>query len=293
MVFAFWRVFIAENDAGLHLTNWREEAHYRRVTSSNHSLRHQASITFKPRKVIMKKVILCCTTMLAASSLFAAVTKDDVTAAAKKLGEQANYSWKSTVTVPEGSRFRPGPTEGKAEKDGYIYVKMSFGDNSFEIVKKGDKAAFTNRDGEWQTLAEAEGQEGPERFMAAMVSGLKTPAGQAAEIAGGVKEFKEDGEAVGGDLTEAAAKDLLRFRRGGGDGPTITDAKGSAKFWIKDGQLSKFEFKVSGNIDFNGNQMDMDRTTTVVIKDVGTTKIELPDAAKKKLEGTAPAAEAK
>lgn len=232
----------------------------------------------------MKKIILGCATMLAAGSLFAAATKEDVTAAAKKLGDQASYSWKTTVTVPEGARFRPGPTEGKIEKDGYMDVKMSFRDNTFEIVKKGDKAAFTNPDGDWQTLADAAGDTGRGRFMVAMVRNLKTPAEQAAGVAEGVQAFKEDGEAVGGDLTEDAAKNLLRFRGGRGNGPTINDAKGSAKFWIKDGQLTKFEFKVSGEMEFNGNEVDVDRTTTTEITDVGTTKVELPDGAKKKLE---------
>jgi hypothetical protein len=236
----------------------------------------------------MKKTILCCATMLAAWSLSAADPKDDITAAAKKLGEQANYSWKSTVVVPDDSPFRPGPTDGKTEKDGYTCVKSSFGDNTMETVKKGEKSAFTNPDGEWQTPEEAGQQEGPGRFMAGMARNLRPPAEQAVEVANGVKEFKADGDAIGGDLTEEAAKNLLRMRRGGGNGggPTISDAKGSAKFWIKDGLLSKYELKVSGKVEFNGNEMNQDRTTTVEIKDVGATKIEVPEAAKKKIEGT-------
>jgi hypothetical protein len=55
------------------------------------------------------------------------------------------------------------------------------------------------------------------------------------------------------------------------------------KFWIKDGVLSKYEFKVTGKVSFNGNDRDVDRTTTVEIKDVGTTKVEVSDEAKKKL----------
>ena len=55
------------------------------------------------------------------------------------------------------------------------------------------------------------------------------------------------------------------------------------KFWIKDGELSKYEFKVQGKVSFNGNERDVDRTTTVEIKDVGTTKVEVPEDAKKKL----------
>ena len=55
------------------------------------------------------------------------------------------------------------------------------------------------------------------------------------------------------------------------------------KFWLKDGALAKYEFKVQGKVDFNGNEMDVDRATTVEIKDVGTTKVNIPAAAKKKL----------
>jgi hypothetical protein len=34
---------------------------------------------------------------------------------------------------------------------------------------------------------------------------------------------------------------------------------------------------------FNGNDVEIDRTTTTEIKDVGSTKVEIPDEAKKKL----------
>ncbi|HEU0040520.1 MAG TPA: hypothetical protein VFR76_14740 [Verrucomicrobiae bacterium] len=230
----------------------------------------------------MKKTILILAVTALASSLLAD-SKEEVTSAAKKLGEKANYSWKTTVVVPESAQFKPGPTEGQTEKDGFTYVKMTFRDNTMQAVIKGDKAAFTNQDGDWRTPAEAEGDQGPGRFVAGMVRNLKTPAVQAAEIAAGTKELKKDGDVLSSDLTEDAAKTLMRFRRGGGDGPTISNAKGSVKFWVKDGVLSKYEFKVTGKMDFNGNDIDVDRATTVEIKDVGTTKVEVPEGAKKKL----------
>jgi hypothetical protein len=40
---------------------------------------------------------------------------------------------------------------------------------------------------------------------------------------------------------------------------------------------------VQGTVSFNGNDRDVDRTTTVEIKDVDTTKIQVSDDAKKKL----------
>ena len=71
--------------------------------------------------------------------------------------------------------------------------------------------------------------------------------------------------------------------RGGGNGPEISGAKGSVKFWVKDGMLFKYEIKVQGKVSFNGNDRDIDRTTTIEIKDIGSTKVEVPDDAKKKM----------
>lgn len=107
--------------------------------------------------------------------------------------------------------------------------------------------------------------------------------GQAAELAAGTKELKKDGDVISGDLTEDGAKSLLMFRRAGGDAPQASNAKGWVKFWVKDGELSKYEFKVTGKVTFNGNDRDVDRITTVEIKDVGTTKVDVPEDAKKKL----------
>jgi len=234
----------------------------------------------------MKRNMLFTGMALLAGSLIAADSnpRDDVTSAAKKLGEKPNYSWKTTVVVPESAQFKPGPSEGQTEKAGLTHVTMSFGDNTTQAVLKGDKAAVTNREGEWQSLADLDNAEGPGRFLGFFVRNIKTPAVQAADLAAAAKDLKQEGDAYSGDLTEEGAKTLLTFRpRGGGDGPTVSNAKGSVKFWLKDGELSKYEFKVTGKVSFNGNDRDVDRATTVEIKDVGTTKVNVPEEAKKKL----------
>jgi hypothetical protein len=232
----------------------------------------------------MKRSILFgAITMLAGSLLAADSPKDDITTAAKKLGDKANYSWKSTVTVPEGSRFRPGPTEGKTEKEGVTHLTMSFGDNKSQAFLKGDKGAVSDPDGGWQTLADLDNAEGPGRFFGRMFRTFKAPAAQAADLAARAKELKKEGDSVSGELNEEITKELLSFRGRGGDGATVTNPKGSVKFWVKDGVLSKYEFKVQGKVSFDGNERDVDRTTTVEITDVGATKVVVPEEAKKKL----------
>ena len=226
----------------------------------------------------MKKIILfSALTSLLAAPLCAADPNpaDDVIAAAKKLAA-ANYSWHQTVVVPESAQFKPGPTDGKTEPGGATYVKMSFGDNDTEIVIQGARSAITNPDGDWQSITNLENEEGPGRFMAGFVRNFQGPAAIATNLAASVKVLKKDGDTYSGELTEAGAKAQFRFG-------TVTDPKGSAKFWIKDGLLTKFEFSVQGKMSFNGNEFDADRDTTVEIKDVGATKVVVPDAAKKVL----------
>lgn len=230
----------------------------------------------------MKTTALFSTVVLATVSLIAAdaTPKDEVLAAAKKLGEKNNYAWKTIVVVPESAQFKPGPSEGKTGKEGITSVSLSFGDNTTQIYLKGDKAV-ANSDGNWQTLAELEGEEGPARFLAFIIRNFKAPVAQAEELADAAKELKKDGDAFASDLTEEGARKQFRWGN-------VTNPKGSVKFWLKDGLLAKLQFKLTGKVDFNGNEVEVDRDATVEVKDVGSTKIEVPEAAMKKLNPPLP-----
>ena len=231
----------------------------------------------------MKNIVLSGLTAFLAGSLLAADSspRDEVVKAAKQLGEKAGYSWKTTIVVPDDAQFRPGPTEGKTEKDGMTHLKMSFFDNTMEAVLKGDKGAVTTEAG-WQSLAELDKDEGPGRFLGLMVRNTKFPVTEATQLASFAKDLKKDGDTYSGDLSEEGAKEIQLFKIPGMD-VAVSGAKASVKFWLKDGALTKYEFKAKGSIKFGDNDFPNDRTTTVEIKDVGTTKVEVSEAAKKKL----------
>jgi hypothetical protein len=92
--------------------------------------------------------------------------------------------------------------------------------------------------------------------------------------------------AISGGLPEDAVKAMLQGGGGGrrgGTPPEISNAKGTVKIWIKDGVLSKYESHITGTVSRNGNDTDVDRTTSVEISNVGSTKIDVPEAAAKKL----------
>ncbi len=241
---------------------------------------------------IMKTNILLGTAAFLTASLIAAQAgpKEDATAAAKMLAEKS-YSWK---TISEnaggggggGGRGGFGSQEGKISSDGTAMITMPGRDNSTEAIIKGEKFVVKRGEG-WQTAEELsanapEGRRG--RGGAGLFQNFKAPAVRAQELIGHTKELKSADGVISGDLTEEGAKSLMTFGgRGGGNGPEISGAKGSVKIWTKDGMISKIETKVKGSMSFNGNDREIDRTTTTEFKDLGTTTVTIPEDAKKKL----------
>ncbi|MGI9244579.1 MAG: hypothetical protein ACR2RV_27505, partial [Verrucomicrobiales bacterium] len=172
------------------------------------------------------------------------------------------------------------------------HLSSTRGDRTSESLIKGKKAT-TKRDGSWTAIEErTEGDgEGRRRGRGGRdLRNFKSPAVRAEELIGKVAEIKKDGDAYSGDLSAEDAKAMVTFgggRRGGGDDaaarPEPTGLKVTAKFWIKDGVLAKYETVTAGSISFNGNERDLARTTTTEIKDIGTTKIDVPEEASKLL----------
>ena len=238
----------------------------------------------------MKTITATTLFAIAASSLMAADGKADVEAAAKKLGEKANYSW--TTKTETSSQFREGDREGKTEKGGYTVLSMAGRDDQkIEAVIKADKAVI--KAGEtWQTaeaLAESEDQENRRmRFVARRVQGFKSPHAEVLDLVKNSSGLEKDDDGIYvGRLTPEGLKAVYGrgFRRGGdgGQGPDVSGLNGRVKFWLKDGAISKYSRYINGSMKFGDNDVEVDTTTTTEVKEVGSTKVAVPAEAKKKL----------
>ena len=228
-------------------------------------------------KIVFGAAVLLAGSLMAADS----TPKDDVIAAAKKLGNESNYTWRTTVVVPEDAQFKPEPTDGKTEKDGFTHVKMSFFNNPVQIVVKGKKAAFTDQDGAWQAASNAEGEEGPGQFMAMFVRNLQTPADEVS----GTRRLREGpeegrrrlcGRPFRGRRQSQTGLQRQRSDRHQPEGLGEVLAQGRSGY-----EVTKSKSKARSN--GTTTNYENDRTTTVEIKDVGKTKLEVPDDAKKKV----------
>lgn len=230
----------------------------------------------------MKTLLL--TSLLSAVSLAVlADPKADVKAATAKLTDAASYTW-TAKTEMANSQFPATTITGKAEKGGYAVISSERDGTTTVAVRKGEKGVV-KMDGEWKTAEDLRGGGGGGGGMrGGMLLRAVLPGEDAAKMLDRVKELKDLDGYVFGDLTEAGAKELLAFRgRPGGGGPETRGAKGSVKYWLKDGTIAKMEVKVSGTMTFQDQDRDISRTTTYEFKDVGSTKVEVPAEAKAKL----------
>lgn len=241
----------------------------------------------------MKTTLFLTLTALMALPAWAADLADEVKAAARKLADKPNYSWSAKVDSAQQGQGRGfgAPPSGKTEKDGYTLLTYTMGDRTVEAVRKGDKVAVKSGD-DWKSGEELAADSGDggfnrQRLMGRMVQQARLPASQAQELAGQLKDVKKDGDAYSATLTSEAIKQMFNFggRRPGGDGggPDTSGLKGTAKFWVKDGVLSKYETRIEGKMTFGQNERDINRATITEIQEVGSTKIEVPAEAKKKL----------
>ncbi|HUR56222.1 MAG TPA: hypothetical protein VM029_00830 [Opitutaceae bacterium] len=222
-----------------------------------------------------------------------ATPAEDVIAAAAKLGNAPNFAWTVTIEIAN-SQFPAMPSKGVTEKGGYTVVTTEFNGNTRQTVRKGEQMVMQNRDGQWMTLDELRQQTtggGRGGFMTMGGGGQLDFAKDAASLAGKLKNVKEVDGAITGTLTAEDAAPLLTFGRGGRSGqgggqtppPAPKNAAGNVKFWLKDGELVKYAVNAKGTITTpNGDEREIDLTTTTEIKDVGHTKVTVPDEAKKK-----------
>jgi hypothetical protein len=235
----------------------------------------------------MKQSLTIVSIGLLAGAMFAAETspQDKVAAVTKQLSDKPNYSWTTTTKEGDGSPGRVSPIEGKAEKAGLVYLSFAIGGLPVEVYMNGQKGTAKALEG-WQTFDEIAETGGTAAAVVRYLRTYKAPGAESAALSGKMKDVKEADGAISGELKEEAVKELLERgtrRREGQEAPKIADPKGTVKFWIQEGALTKYEVNVQGKVTAGDRETDVNRTVTVQIKDAGSTKLELPAEAKQKM----------
>jgi len=222
----------------------------------------------------------------------AADDKDDLLRAAQKAAEMESYAFKMTVEVEGGPMpMDPMEFEGKYVKDLATYVSGSIpmmgGD--FEAYRNGKKTAFKGSDGEWQEFA------GRGMGMGMMGRNLRAPHEDLKNVEKMFKNLKklEAKETVSerecalyeGELTEEAAKSLGGMF-GGLGGMGNSEMTGTGRWWVDgDGVIRKTQTHLTILLAMQeGEETELKVVRTSEIKEIGTTKFEIPEEVRSLLE---------
>lgn len=252
------------------------------------------------------KTLVASSAVFALATALAATPADDLAAAAQKLAAAPNYSWTRTTEIPN-TQFPTVPVEGRSEKGGYTVTTVTFNENTFQTVAKGGESVSQGQNGTWYTAEERRaqfaargggatggGQPAAGRGRGGFNFGLfgggaqASPAEEASSLVAKVTDLKAEDNALVGTLGAAEAAALLTFggrgRAGGEPPPAPKNSSGTVRFWLKDGALVKYAVSVKGAFTLpGGDEREFARTTTTEFQAVGTTKVEVPEEAKKKL----------
>lgn len=112
--------------------------------------------------------------------------------------------------------------------------------------------------------------------------GLTPPHEELGIIVSSFVELQINADVVIGSLSELGAT-LLLIRDRQVD-VTPVSAQGSFRLWFKDGQVSQYQLRLDGILAIGRKTSTVSTLTTTMIKQVGTTTIDVPDEARALLE---------
>jgi hypothetical protein len=193
-------------------------------------------------------------------------------------------------------------------------------DNLVEAVFKGSEKCVVQTENGWKTPAELAEQQRAERAGGSRGGGypgggypgggfpggrgrrsgpapaipysnlqvsLSRPAEEIGVIVGSYTAIKAEGENLTGTLSETGAKLLLVHA--GQDQLTPLTASGTFRLVIRDGVLVRYELKLDGTLSVQTpnatREIEVHQKSDTDIRNLGSTKFEVPEDARKKLAG--------
>jgi len=244
----------------------------------------------------MKNALLCalaaaCTAISSAAA--AEDPREELIAAIKKLGDAPNFTY--TVTGSSSSNRRTRNThrtsEFQIEKPDLAYMALRYSNFTNVVVIKGTAGVIKTEDG-WKTLADAESRvlsPGDARRQSRVAArGFLDDRGKVIQLAvtaaiekqaRALKNLKFVDDAFIGELPP---EEFGGRTFGPGTGVVMpTKAQGTVKYWLKQGVLWKTETDTETEY---GEDDHVSSLTNIEYKNVGTTKIKIPDEAQKLLD---------
>ncbi len=206
----------------------------------------------------------------------------EVAAALAKTRNADRYAFKIETSILESANASNAVAEGRYRKDQPAYMKSG----ETEVYRKGESIVALKKD-VWRKV---DGRDTVRRVRGAFsIAGLRALRLPHEELVGIEKRFsaikkldtKEgDQDVYMGELTEAAARELYEAATERKAEPAPT---GTGRFWITPaGEVAMVELIVRTKA--KGKNREAGVSLWITLSEVGTAKVEVPEAAAKALE---------
>lgn len=212
----------------------------------------------------------------------------DLLAAAKKTADAKSYAFRGETkyTLPEGLDKSGGDTlkfEGKVDRDAGSWVKT----DAFEFVSAGGKTV-SRPVSEWHAVKDD--VEDVQRLLYQALSGsrpFRLPHEDLAAWSRTVATVKK-GDGFEIEFKSESAREIVHalFPMGRWlDRIPLERPSATARVWTgADGRIAKFELSVKATTTIQGAAAQLGATRTAAFSDYDTTKVEIPEGARKALE---------
>lgn len=221
--------------------------------------------------------------LLACSTAQAQTPQAALSGAIDKLRNTSSYAW-TTCAELAGSPLETASITGTADASGFLIFKSAAGDGV--AIARG-KARVLKTSSGWKTAGALGGG-----INAAGLGLLaaQTPPDEIAALVARLNSIKLSGDgSFTGALDSDAAKSCLQAYvairpEPVGIAPETRTASGKFQIWFKDGLPQKYTLTIRADISLPVGVMFMEYIATTEIKGVGSTKAEVPPAAREALE---------
>jgi hypothetical protein len=190
----------------------------------------------------------------------------------------------SRNAMPTGSLQRPFGIGGCGGADSSYGGFQPF---RFTMIREGNSTVVSPTGlQQWTNVG---GIRKSDPMLALAAESITVPTVQAAQLLNGCSQVKFENGVSSGTLTETAVKEWLSWAAIldwylGTDRPPLSTFQATAKFWIQDGMLLKYECHLlEPDAPQNSGSQNVGLHWIVEIQNVGKAKVEVPTDAKKAL----------
>jgi len=209
-----------------------------------------------------------------------------VVEAADRLQDGTSYSW-STKTELIGAPVDSTTVYGKSGTNGFALLEIRREKVSYLVFKLGNQGMVKTASG-WKAEAELAGLSGTALNTALILLKSESPTEEFSHLLKEVSGLKSEPDgSYSGQLPVGTVLRLFNSvpppAGGSAKMPEVRNPNGTLRIWLQNGFLHKYVLELNGNISLSFFSHEVQRVSTVEIKDVGTTQFEIPSEAKAKL----------